>query len=469
MSEPIGRSPWSHLDGVSSTRIVPLSKPIDDKIIVPGSKSYTNRALILAGAASGTTTMSGILRSDDTWWCIDALQRLGVGFEWQDGLLRVTGTGGYWKEAEVYLGSAGTSGRFIPGLLAASREYSTYILTASQQLSSRPMTGLADALKTLGGQLRFARKELGFPLMITGGGLKGGTVQMSGAQSSQFVSGVLIAAAMAHEPVTIEIEDHIVQKDYVQITIDIMRDFGAEVAVTDDFLKFVVTPQPYKPTLYHLEADASTATYFLALAAGSGGNIEIMNLGAFTNQPDIEILDILEKMGSRVERNKDCISLSGPRDGKLKGGFQINMQKMSDATLTVAALAPFCSGPIALTGVEHIRNHESDRIAVMCKSLQQLGIDVQELADGMIIKPGLPKSPKECEPFETYDDHRVAMSLSVLGALGRGIELLDPGCVSKTCPDFFTRLGTLGATVINRTSSKSDAQSDTSRSENNPF
>lgn len=321
-------------------------------------------------------------------------------------------------------------------MLAAGR--GDWLIEGSAQLARRPVAPLVEALNALGADIAFAGANQGLPLRVKGRGLAGGRVEMSGAQSSQFVSGALIAAPLAAAPVEIAITDHIVQDDYVRITLDVMRQFGVEVEVSPGFDRFRVEPQSYVGVAAPIEADASTATYFLALAAVTGGEIRIDNIGYGTRQPDIRLIDVLERMGCTVERGQTYVALKGPT--RLRGGMTVDMKPMSDATLTLAAVAPFADAPIEIVGVEHIRAHESDRIAVMCDALRRLGISVEERRDGMKIAPGRPGSAT----LDTHDDHRVAMSLAVLGAAGAGVVLTDPGCVSKTCPVFFELLRDLG-------------------------
>jgi len=266
---------------------------------------------------------------------------------------------------------------------------------------------------------------------------------MSGAVSSQFISGVLMAGPLALNGVHVMIEDHVVQKDYVAMTLDMMETFGAIIEADEDLEDMRVETGGYRPADVMLEADASTATYFLALAAVTGGRVTVTNVGTTTRQPDLRFIDILERMGCKVIREPAAVTVAGPPGGYLKGGFDVDMRPLSDATLTLAAIAPYADGPVAIHNVAHIRKHESDRIGVMCAALAALGVPVDERPDGMTIHPARPTHGV----METHDDHRVAMALSVLGVAGEGVRLLDPGCVSKTCPPFFDLLAGLGVGV----------------------
>lgn len=437
-----GRSPWTGLQGVRFAEVRPVGRPVSGTVTVPGSKSFTNRALLLAAAAKGPSTLSGLLRSDDSYWCVDALKRLGVGVEVDGTTVRIEGCDGRWPaaEAELFIGSAGTIGRFLPGILAAAPG-GKYRVRASRQLEKRPVAPLMEALAALGAKVTHHDQPGGYPMTIAASGLGGGRLSMSGKVSSQFISGILMAAPLASSAVTIDILDDIVQSDYVRMTLDAMAAFGVEAEHDAGLSRFDLEPQRYRGRSYAIEADASTTTYFVALAAVTGGRVVVDNIGTGTRQPDLRFIDVLERMGCAVERRADRIAVTGPQ--QLRGNLSVDMKPMSDATLTLAAVAPFADGPIAMTGVAHIRKHESDRIAVMAEALAKLGIDVEERADGLVVSPGQPRYAE----LDTHDDHRVAMSLAVLGARAQGVRLSDPGCVSKTCPVFFEEIRALGVPV----------------------
>jgi 3-phosphoshikimate 1-carboxyvinyltransferase len=441
-SEADGRSPWAGLQGVHVAEVRPTGRAISGSVTVPGSKSFTNRALIVAAAAAGPSTLTGLLRSDDSYWCIDALRRLGVAVEVEGTTARIAGCDARWPvaSADLFIGSAGTIGRFLPGVLAAAPS-GRYRVAASRQLTRRPVAPLIEALTRLGADISHEGERGGFPMTVAARGLKGGRLEMSGKVSSQFISGALIAAPLAAAAVRLAVVDHIVQSDYVRMTLDAMAAFGVAVEHDDTLTRFDIAPQRYRGHGFAIEADASTTTYFLALAAATGGRVVVDNIGTATRQPDLRLIDVLERMGCRVERAPDRVTVSGPP--RLKGGFAVDMKPMSDATLTLAALAPFADAPIAIEGVAHIRKHESDRIHVMADALARLGVGVEERPDGLVVQPGRPRFAE----LATHDDHRVAMSLAVLGAAAEGVRLQDPGCVSKTCPVFFEAIGALGVPV----------------------
>lgn len=444
------RSPWA--SPITEAEVVihpPLHPPDGAAVTVPGSKSFTNRALILAAMAHGKSSLRNLLRSDDAYWCLDALAKLGVGVTIdtaaEDSAVEIQGTGGQWPIASgsLYMGAAGTVARFLPGALAASAQGS-WRLAGSARLSERPIAPLVDALNALGARIRYSGAEGRLPLALEAQGLAGGSVTVSGAVSSQFISCLLLASPYARSMTEIRVHDGIVQQAYVRMTLDLMQQFGVSAQHNDSLDHFIVHPQAYTGQDIALEADASTSCYFLAYAALTGGYIRIANLSQNTRQPDIGMLNLFQRMGCKVEVGDEMgIELWGPADGRLQGGFTVSMREMSDQTLTVAALAPFADAPITITEVEHIRAHECDRIQAMCESLRKLGIQVEERQDGMTIYPGTPQP----SVLHTYDDHRMAMSLALIGARVGGIRLQDPGCVSKTCPTYFDEMRKLGLRV----------------------
>ncbi len=435
---PDSETPWTALKGVKSIKVAPASGPVMAELMVSGSKSVSNRALILAAMATGTSELTGLLRSDDTWWCADALKRLGAGVEFEGTSATIAGIGRTRpKSGPLHVGSAGTIARFLPPMLTAG-DPGTWKISASKQMSKRPVGALFDALRAGGARIEHPGEQNCFPAIVYGDSFAGGEISMSGAVSSQFISGVLMGGGQAKEGVELSVEGGIVQSEYVQITLDIMGHFGAEIDAVADFTKFRVAPGSYTARDLAVEADASTATYFAALAAVTGGKVTMSNLGQNTRQPDYGFLEILERMGCTVMRGETATSVE--MSGQLKGGFSIDMRPLSDATLTLAAIAPFADGPVHMHGVTHIRHHECDRISAMCTSLSQLGIKVEEHEDGLTVYPGRP----EFGVLNTYEDHRMVMALAVLGIGGVGIELLEPGSVSKTCPSFFEQLAAIG-------------------------
>lgn len=443
LEQDSSRSPWSAATNYTRAIIQPVEQPIRATLRVPGSKSYTNRALILAALAHGPSHLSGILKSDDSYWCIDALSKLGISVEVADDHVRIEGRGGNWprKEAKLFIGAAGTLARFLPGALACAQG-GRYYVDGIEQLRRRPLKTLLDTLKQLGAQITFLGEHEGLPLQVVGTGLRGGTVQVDCSVSSQFLSGLLLASPLAHGKVQIEVTGGLVQPDYVAITIELMRRFGAKVEHDSSFRFFEVEPGGYVGQELVLEADASTACYFLSAAALTQGTVRVSNVGYHSLQPDARFIDVLEKMGCRCVKERDYLEVTGPP--QLKGGFSVDMKLMSDQAITIAALAPFADGPITVTNVAHIRHHESDRIAVICQALRQLEVRVEERQDGFTVYPSLPKGAV----LDPHDDHRQAMTYSLLALKVPGIVITNPGCVSKTCPVYFEELKKLGVHVV---------------------
>ncbi|WP_457628172.1 3-phosphoshikimate 1-carboxyvinyltransferase [Oceanithermus sp.] len=433
------RSPWSAYTGVAAVRLAPPPGPVRAKLAVPGSKSVTNRAVVLAGLAAGESELTGILKSDDAWWALAALRTLGLEVDVAGETARIVGGGGRWPagEAEVYIGAAGTLGRFLPPALAAAPA-GRFRVRASQRMSQRPIAPLVDALRALGGRVDYGGEEGRFPLVVHGAGLDGGEVTIPGNVSSQFTSGVLLAAPYARGPVAVRVAGGMVQPAYVQITLAMMRAFGAEVEGNAELSEISVMPGRYRGRRLELEADASSAAYFFALAAASGGEVTVTNIGSATLQPDLGFVHVLERMGAHVEATPQRTTVRGPE--KLRGGFTVSLKAMSDQTPTLAALAVMADAPVTITEVAHVRHHESDRIAAMAAELAKLGIRAEEHPDGLTVWPDQPR-PARLDP---HDDHRIAMSLALLSLAAPGLEIANPGTTSKTFPAYWEYLRRLG-------------------------
>ncbi|EGL82871.1 3-phosphoshikimate 1-carboxyvinyltransferase [Caldalkalibacillus thermarum TA2.A1] len=442
MQQESSRSPWSQVTHYRLAEIKPVVEPISARLRVPGSKSFTNRALTIAALAKGQSRLSGILKSDDSYWCIDALRRLGVTVSVDGDQVRVQGVEGEWpqKKARLFIGAAGTIARFLPGALAAGKG-GHYEVDGVEQLRKRPLRPLIDALRHLGANIETYGEAGGLPLKVEGTGLKGGKVRIEGHVSSQFLSGLLLASPLAAGPVHIEVEKGLVQPAYVGITVQLMRQFGAVVEHDHDFRSFVVQPGGYTGRETVLEADASTACYFLAAAALTQGTVRITNVGYQSLQPDAKFIDVLERMGCQCEKTETYLQVKGP--ARLKGGFTVDMKPMSDQAITIAALAPFADAPVTVTNVAHIRHHESDRIDVICTALRKIGIKVEEREDGFTVYPGQPTGAT----LDPHDDHRQAMTFTLLGLKVPGIIIENPGCVSKTCPMFYSEMKKIGVPI----------------------
>lgn len=438
---------WAPLAGVTRVRLTP---PVQTNVQVeiPGSKSLTNRALILAALAEGKSTLHGLLKSDDSYWCLEALRALGVEIDVTSGAAEiggdstavVVGCNGQWpvRSGAVFTGSSGTLSRFLPPALAATE--GSWTLRATPQMARRPVLPLLEALTQWGAQVSYLEKPGYYPFAMKANGLSGGVADVPGNVSSQYLSGLLMAAPYARSTSEIRVEGGLVQPAYIRLTLNLMEQFGVTVESVNGFV-YRVSPQRYRGVDVRLEADASTAAYFFALAAVSKGRVRVVNLGADTIQPDIGLLDILEQMGAVVHKGPGWTEVVGP--SVLRGGFTVSLHALSDQALTVGVLAALSDGPITVTDVGHIRAHESNRIAALRDCLNRVGIVVDERDDGFTVYPG----PIHAAALPTHDDHRVAMSMALLGAAVPGIELCNPGCVAKTCPDFFDRFAAAGVGV----------------------
>lgn len=413
-------------------------------VVVPGSKSMTNRALIMAAMAQGTSRLSGVLNSDDSFHCLESLKRMGVDVKQVDDTTFTITSPGIAKlesREKLYIGSAGTTARFLPGLLAASASGTTYTLDASEQLRSRPLRSLLESFEQLGAEFIFHETPYCLPFSVTGNKIKGGKIHMAGNVSSQFISGMLMAAPYFEKGLVIEMITPIVQAQYVQITIDMMQEFGVEVEVDEAYTRFHVKPQAYQACDYEIEADVSTAGYFFAMGLLFDTEVSL-HINKETVQPDIQLLTVLEKMGATVKWNGGVVSISN--NGAIKGNQTFDLNPCSDQALTVGVVSAYADGPVELTGIGHIRHHESDRLKVLAENLAILGIRTELKKDSIIIYPGMIASGKS---LPTHDDHRVAMAFALIGLKSGDLVIEDALCTKKTFPDYFQYLQTLGANI----------------------
>jgi len=420
--------------------IVPLSRSVDADVEVVGSKSYTNRALVVAALAKGESLLSGALFSDDTRYMAAALNALGVRVDSDSEActLRVSGVGGTIdaESARCFVGNAGTAARFLPVVMALGR--GVYEIDGVPRMRERPIGPLVKALTELGVQIESLDKPNCIPLRVHGGTLRGGEVRVPGNLSSQYISGLMMGAACMAKGLTIHIEGELVSKPYVDMTAQTMRDFGASVS-RDSEGTIVVPPQAgYAGRSYRIEPDASAASYFFAAAAITRGRVRVRGLGTRSLQGDRGLVHVLARMGCEVLEGEDYTEVRGPRDGELTG-VEVDMADLSDVAQTLAVVAPFASTPTRVSGIGFIRRKETDRIGAVVNELRKLGIQATEEPDGYTIQPGLAQ-PGE---VDTYDDHRMAMSFALLGLARPGIAIRDPGCVSKTFPTYFDVLASL--------------------------
>lgn len=416
--------------------IPPLKRPVDAEVRVPGSKSITNRALILAALADGPSTIENPLFSDDPYWLMAALARLGfeVRADRKAGSIAVHGKSSIIPRhgVEVFVGNAGTAARFLPPMLALGE--GPYRVDGVPRMRERPVADLVEAMRSLGAAVDYAGEEGRFPISVRGGGIRGGRAKVRGTESSQFLSGLLMAAPYAREPVALEVEGGLVSRPYVGITTQMMRDFGVEVESQGN--TFHVPRGVYRARRYAVEPDASGASYFFAAAALTGGRVRVPGLGAGSLQGDLRFVEVLEEMGCSVEIGQDHVEVRGP--GKLRG-VEVDMNEISDTMITLSAIAPLAGGPTTITNIAHTRAQETDRISAVAAELRRLGVRVEERPDGLKVWPG----PVGAGLVRTYGDHRVAMSFALVGLVTPGIRIQDPSCVTKTLPGYFELLDSL--------------------------
>ena len=424
----------THSDSPTDTReISPVSKPVNGSIRPPGSKSLTNRALVVAALAEGTSQLDGVLDSRDTQVMIDSLQKLGLDVKHspQDCRLTITGCGGLPKvaQADLWLENSGTSIRFLTALCALGN--GRFRLDGNKRMRERPIGDLIDSLRQFGIAATCELNNNCPPVIVEADGLRGGSTTINADVSSQFLSAVLMAAPCASSTVTIRLAGEMVSEPYIEMTIGAMKQFG--VAVDRSIPgTFRIEPQKYKAVNYSIEPDASAASYFWGLAAVTGGTITVEGLNAQALQGDVQFVRALEQMGCKVTWNARSVTVTG---GPLHG-VDIDMNAISDTAQTLACVAPFASGPTRIRNVAHMRLKETDRVSAVVTELRKLGLNVEEYDDGMAIYPG----QLHAGTVATYDDHRMAMSFSLLGLRVPGIKIADPGCTSKTYPHYFEDL-----------------------------
>lgn len=421
--------------------ILPTSQ-IADTHAVPGSKSYTNRALTIAALARGASTLYGALESDDTHVAREALKHLGVAVEQQGSTFVVHGHQGEFVDPQqpLFLGNSGTTTRFFTAMLTIAGFPCT--LMGVPRMHERPIADLLDTLQQLGADVTSTRGNGCPPVAIGAKRLHGGTATISGAISSQFLSGLLMIAPYAETDVTLVVRDTLVSVPYVDLTLDIMARFGVEV-VNEGYRRFHIRGQQcYTAREYLVEGDASSATYFWGLAALLGQSMCVTNVPPTSAQGDLRFLEVLERMGCTVTRGAQ-LRVTGP--AQLRPLGEIDLNALPDAAMTVAVLAAFCPGDSRLTNIANLRVKETDRLRALATELRQIGVAVTEYPDGLHIQ-GRPEALHGAE-IATYDDHRMAMCFGMAGARLPGISIADPMCVAKTYPGFWEDLQRVGVPV----------------------
>ena len=403
-------------------------------ISLPGSKSISNRVLLLAALADGVSTLTNIQISDDTLVFIQALRHLGFDIVEIDGSsCVVTGSNGTIPNdaASVWCGSAGTASRFL--LAAAGTGTGVYHFDATAQMKRRPMHTLIEALTSQGVQIN--SKTGTFPLEMVSNGLVGGPIRIDASESSQFTSAMLMAAPFAISPMEVE-ADVKVSRPYIDMTMTLMAQYGVEVNKTRADLFAVPNSSGYKARDYAVEPDASTASYFAAAAAVVGGSVTVVDLPLEGSlQGDTQFLRVLESMGCKLTRNGTSTTIRGSGVGGLKG-VTVDMGDISDTMMTLACVAPYADTPTTIENIAHVRGKESDRVHSVAVGLSQMGIHVEETQSSMTIFPGIPVGAT----IDAFGDHRIAMAFSIMGLTTPGVVIDDYTCVAKTCPEFFTLL-----------------------------
>lgn len=410
------------------------------EVSIPGSKSISNRALLLAAMASGRTRIQNLLESDDTRHMLTALAALGIEVEHADSEYVVTGTAGPLVsrdlELSLDLGLAGTAYRPLAAALCAGS--GRFVLDGVARMRERPVAPLVNGLRQLGAEIDYLGEEGFPPIRVAGTGLNGGEVRMPGDISSQFLTSLLMAAPLARDTVRIEIEGAQVSKPYLAITVHLMAQFGVDVR-HEDYVHFEISPATYRsPDTLLVEGDASSASYFLAAGAIAGDGVTVFGVGEESVQGDVAFVDVLEAMGATVERGPVSITV---RPGPLKG-VDLDLNPIPDAAMTAAVLALFADGPTTLRNIYNWRVKETDRLAAMATELRKLGATVVEGLDFISITP-----PQQIlsAAIDTYGDHRIAMCFSLACLGGVPITINDPDCVQKTFPTYFERFESLRA------------------------
>ncbi|MGX2955641.1 3-phosphoshikimate 1-carboxyvinyltransferase [Ursidibacter arcticus] len=415
----------------------PISR-VEGEINLPGSKSLSNRALLLAALAEGTTKVTNLLDSDDIRHMLNALKQLGVNYQLSDDktICEVTGVGGAfeWQNGlALFLGNAGTAMRPLTAALCLKgKNESEVILTGEPRMKERPILHLVDALRQLGANITYLENEGYPPIAIRNTGLKGNYVKIDGSISSQFLTALLMAAPLAENDMTIEIIGDLVSKPYIDITLAMMRDFGVTVSHQNYQLFSVKGQQKYhSPQQYLVEGDASSASYFLA-AGAIKGKVKVTGIGKNSIQGDRLFADVLEKMGAKITWGDDFIQAE---QGDLKG-IDMDMNHIPDAAMTIATTALFAQGETVIRNIYNWRVKETDRLTAMATELRKVGAEVEEGEDFIRIQPLTLADFKHAE-IETYNDHRMAMCFALIALSNTPVTILDPKCTAKTFPTFF--------------------------------
>ncbi|MCA9245624.1 MAG: 3-phosphoshikimate 1-carboxyvinyltransferase [Planctomycetales bacterium] len=416
--------------------ISPVSRPVCGSIRPPGSKSITNRALVCAALACGESILRGALRSEDTRVMIDALTQLGIDVAETEGgtVLRVAGCNGKIpkRDVDLFVANSGTTMRFLTAMVALGR--GRYRLDGIERMRQRPIRDLLNALTELGVAIRAENDDGCPPVVVQSEGLSGGTTTMKGDVSSQFLSGLLMVAPLASENVRICLDGELVSRPYVEMTCAVMQAFGAASVEFGD-RQFEIHKSQYSGRDYNIEPDASAASYFWAAAAITGGEVSVEGIDYASLQGDVRFCDCLRQMGCQVHESAATLTVKG----HALRGIDVDMNEISDTVQTLAAVALFAEGATTIRNVAHIRHKETDRIGDLARELRKFGASVHEFDDGLTIVPARLSGAR----VATYNDHRMAMSLALVGLRVPGVQIENPECTQKTYPEFFADLARL--------------------------
>lgn len=409
--------------------------PLDATVRVPGSKSITNRAAVTAALADGESELTGALESDDTRVMRAGLSALGAAVSVAGDTWRVRGTGGRLRvpEGPLDVGNSGTTARFLTAV--ATLAPGPVEIDGNARMRERPIEDLVRALGALGAPVRILGKDGCPPVRARGGGLPGGEAAIDARRSSQYVSAVLLAAPLARRDVELRFEGGVlVSRPYVDLTLQVMRDFGARADWTPEGRLHVAAGVPYRPRRYPVEPDASAAAYPFAAAAIAGGRVRVEGLSSASIQADLGLLEVLAGMGCRVTRLPDAIEVE--RGEAPLRPVDVDMNEMPDAVMAAAVVALFAPGRSVFRNVGNLRIKETDRLAALETELRRLGARAETGPDWLAVEP----APLHGAAVETYDDHRMAMAFALAGLRVPELAIRDPGCVSKTWPDYFAML-----------------------------
>ncbi len=430
---------WLRMQAFPDALPIIPKPPIDAVINVPGSKSLTNRALMVAALADGTTTLRGCLVAEDSFVMARALGALGIDTHAEGTTVTVHGQGGRIPAASARLDLrlSGTSIRFLTALVSLG--HGCYVLDGNERMRERPIQDLLNAMTALGVDAQTQLETGCPPVIVTASGLPGGAAEVAGNSSSQYLSALLLTAPYARSPVTLTVTGELQSKPFVDMTLKLMADFGVVVA-REGYRRFVVPTGRYTARAYDVEGDAMAAGYLWAAAAITGGRVRVKNVGAASVQGDKRLADVLGQMGCAVTWTDSSCEVSAPPSGLRGGTFDLN--DMSDQAQTLAVVALFADAPTRIENIWNLRIKETDRLRALRTELGKLGARVEEGPDFLVVYPLAAASAKPAE-IDTYGDHRMAMAFALAGLGLPGVVIRDPACVTKTFPDFFRVLGAL--------------------------